>query len=104
MLLAVFGAGASFDSVNPRIHPDMTDQFRPPLADQLFDPRFRGHLQSYRSELGGTINRLRDLPDGTTLEDRLEELTIEGATYPKRFEQLAAVRFYLQRLLWDCSN
>ena len=47
MLLVIFGAGASYDSAAAN-RPDDAVTVRPPLADQLFDVRFKDVFQRFR--------------------------------------------------------
>ena len=103
MLLVVVGAGASYDSVNPRKHGSMPETLKPPLAQELFDPRFKQFLGLF-PQLSGIVDLLRDLPDGKTLEQVLESLQDDARDYPKRSEQLTAVKFYLQHVLMSCGN
>ena len=109
MLLIVFGAGASYDSVRSR--RDLGNftiysyPFRPPLADQLFDNRgyFNEVLNLY-PEARPIAQRLRDLPDDASLEQRLSGYLKESEGYEPLRRQLTAVRFYLQRVLWECGR
>jgi hypothetical protein len=110
MLLVVFGAGASYDSI-PSAPPEsgrpLFGDSRPPLANQLFDERgfFIQHLERFPachpivpylrpSRPGGSVN----------VEQVLGTLDQEATRDPQRHRQLAAVRFYLQHALADCSN
>ena len=103
--MIVFGAGASYDSVRSR--RDLGNfsiysyPFRPPLADQLFDNRgyFNEALNLY-PEARSIAQRLRDLPAGASLEDRLSGFLKESETYEPLRRQLTAVRFYL----WECGR
>jgi hypothetical protein len=106
MLLIVFGAGASYDSVpsrNPRSYSGL--ERRPPLANQLFDDRalFTDVMKSW-PQCQPIIPYLRNLPSGVSLERRLEELQNEAPSYPARYSQLAAVRYYLQLMLQQCER
>ena len=103
MLLVVLGAGASHDSVNPRKHRSLDERDRPPLADGLFHHRFGPMFRQF-PQFAGIVDRLRDVPSGTTLEQVLETIQAEAEEYPKRHEQLTAVRFYLQHVLYNCGN
>ena len=105
MLLVVFGAGASFDSVAslpaPRSWREDGQQARPPLADQLFDdrPRFgeaSGVLEYFRPILPLLRHR--------GVEQTMQRLQAEAATNPERHSQLTAVRYYLQFILWGISH
>jgi hypothetical protein len=108
MLMIVFGAGASYDSVPafpPGLTPEVEEQFRPPLANGLFENRgwFASILSKY-PECRPIVPLLRDLK-GASIELVLQELQNEAENkYPKGLQQLAAVRFYLQDLLWNCGG
>ena len=101
MLLIILGAGASHDSVNTSQHP-MDESLRPPLANGLFDRRFDGSVRQFE-QLLCVLDRLRERPNGVSLEEQLETLQEEGVTYPKRLEQLVAIKFYLQNVLFNCG-
>jgi hypothetical protein len=106
MLLVVFGAGASFDSVDPRLHSGMDreeDAACPPLANRLFDERYKQFLDQF-PVLSGILHQLRNLPSDVGLEQRLEQLQSDGTNYSPRLGQLVAVRFYLQRVLQHCGD
>jgi len=108
MLLVIFGAGASYDSMpshpaNLR-GPFIVEQNRPPLANQLFEDR--GHFAAALSEFPECheiIPWLRK-PQETTLEGELQRLQDQAQSYPARHSQLAAVRHYLQQMLWRCEQ
>ncbi len=105
MLLVVFGAGASFDSA-PDYSPssDHRNAFesRPPLANQLFEnrPIFRAALKNFRQCLP-LVTRLSN-PE-PSIETQLDALLIEGDRYPARHQQLAAIRFYLRRIIHETA-
>lgn len=115
MLMVVFGAGASFDSVpskppstddlqSPNVWPANRKSCRPPLANQLFEERdfFAETLERYSQCLSITPY-LRHLGK-RQLEEVLEQLQFEAASYPPGHQQLAAVRYYLHDMLWDCGD
>ena len=104
MLLVIFGAGASFDSVPhylPGNSPFPIDKYRPPLANQLFDDRdaFVAIMQRF-SDCLPLIPHLRG---GVQVEQRLARFQSEAAKYPARHRQLAAIRYYLHVMLWTCQ-
>lgn len=107
MLTVVFGAGASHDSINPHLSP-VDDASRPPLASALFGHRadFGTVIDTFPS-CRGIVGRLRSTflrkPDAY-LEDELEVLQAKAETYPPLRQDLAALRFYLQRSIWQCSE
>ena len=107
--MVVFGAGASYDSI-PALPPKkQQDQaagaafYRPPLSNELFADRepFSTVLANY-PQCHPIIPFLRHL-ENASVEEVLEELQNEGAKYPARIQQLAAVRYYLHHLLWVCD-
>lgn len=109
MLLVVLGAGASFDSVSPsvlrRIPKEQQLEWRPPLAKDLFADR-----RSFEQVLNGlpqcaalVADLQRRLENNANLEQELEHLQDEAASYPPRHRELAALRLYLQEMLWGCS-
>jgi hypothetical protein len=105
MLMVIFGAGASYDSF-ARHSPEskMYPEDRPPLAIELFDdrPAFAKILrlfpdcQSVASDL-----RHRDPKQG--VEQVLERLQSESVNDPIGQREMAAVRYYLQKIIWDCE-
>lgn len=114
----VLGAGASYDSVSPlswssEMAAGQRDygvpNYQPPLANDIFDnrPNFREVLLRFQecAALVAKLRRLRNT-DGFLLEaelrkrqDRAEELQ-----YAPYFQELIAVRFYLQHVLWECGT
>jgi hypothetical protein len=108
MLLVIFGAGASYDSA-PRLPPPTTsstgDDWRPPLANQLFEdrPNFGALLTRFPAVLP-LAARLGRASDALPLEGMLAALRNEAAEYPARHSELAAVRYYLQGLIWECER
>lgn len=112
MILAIFGAGASYDSVpearfmNDRENPH-ADEARPPLANQVFEDRamFRQHLSDH-PELNAVLNRLIPFadPHGFDLEETMERLYDERDTHPQRHGQIMAIRMYLASIIEECSQ
>jgi hypothetical protein len=43
-------------------------------------------------------------PSTGTVEEILEKLQSEGVDYPERHRQIAAIRYYLQGMLFECEN
>jgi len=113
VLLVVFGAGASYDSDPDHIPPDNPnervdtlspiEQARPPLANRLFDnrPQFLSTMGAF-PECLALIPRLRK--SGVAVEKELAKLQAEASDYPERHRQLAAIRCYLRRALWECQD
>src|SRR5689334_8345022 len=105
MLLVIFGAGASYDSA-PSRHPSDSRYYglphRPPLANQLFSDRpFFGEVMGKYSQCRAIIPSLRHPPNNSSVEAQLETLQQEAISYPERSQQLAAIRYYLQEILWS---
>jgi hypothetical protein len=107
MLMVIFGAGASYDSVEAvrpnaataRDYPD-----RPPLADELFEdrPRFTEMMTRYR-DCVPLISRLRTREGGLSVEEMLGRLYDTVPTHVARHRQFAAIRFYLHAMKWVCQ-
>jgi hypothetical protein len=107
MLMVVFGAGASYDSAPsyPAGEWSVYEEDRMPLADQLFDNRkeFVKALNLF-PKCKPIVTPLRHRSGGIAIERELQRLQAEAAEYPERHKQLAAVRYYLQFMLWECER
>jgi len=114
MLMVVFGAGASYDSIPSRPPPrqriagvlgDPISGYRLPLAKELFEdrPLFNDWLARFE-HCQGVIVRLRNACKAGSLEHELQKMQDEAKNNPWRHKQLAAVQFYLQSMLWDCKR
>jgi len=106
MLMVVFGAGASYDSVSKL--PDynrLASTYRPPLASGLFSrrPHFDAWISRYYA-CNAVINQLQSPPNGSSVESELEKLWTEREKNPRRYRQLAAVQFYLHSMIWECTE
>ncbi len=108
MLMVIFGAGASYDSMPsrpPSIYPRSAIESRPPLAEELFlDSGFFAEALSRFSDCHPIVPYLQNVPQGKTLEHTLETLRSEAKTDPTRKRQLAAVQYYLHFMLWECER
>jgi len=107
MLMVIFGAGASYDSVEavrPNVGTARDYQDRPPLADELFQdrPRFTEMMTRYR-DCVPLISRLRTREGGLSVEEMLGRLWDAAPTYGARYRQFAAIRFYLHAMMWVCQ-
>lgn len=108
VLLVVFGAGASFDSVPSHPPPpsrvDDTEE-RPPLANDLFDERrlFARTIWEL-PQLLPILPRLRHRAGNVTVEAVLQDFQAEAGQDPQRYRQLTAVRYYLHDTLWQISG
>jgi len=115
VLLVVFGAGASFDSVPhlrptevlPAVRPAMqNDHFendRLPLANQLFDtrPMFVQAMQQFPDCLA-VIPQLRK--EGVIVEAELATIRAQARTYSRAHRELAAIIFYIHFAIWECQK
>lgn len=112
MLLVIFGAGASYDSA-PHLPPPRStadklaqanySQDRPPLANELFEDRtaFVGAMVGFPACLD-LIPSLRR--SGTAVERELARFQQQAETFPRRHQQIAAIRYYLHVALWECQR
>lgn len=116
MLLVIFGAGASFDSVHhlPPIeysirpitsgmrtrHSHNAD--RPPLASQLFEDR--STFVELMKEFPDCLPIIPLLRGNVAVEQQLAALEQQAKKDPTRHRQLLAIRFYLHRVLWMCQK
>jgi len=105
MLLVIFGAGASYDSVphrRPRSNSSVEED-RPPLANELFGDRneFVRVMEMF-SNCRELIPMLR--VDGVVVERELAKIQEQAKTFPKAHQELMAIRFYLQVALWNCQK
>jgi hypothetical protein len=103
MLMVIFGAGASYDSVShcpPSVHRDS----RPPLADHLFDTRdyFEQALGSYGDAFKWILPVLRD--PKVNVEQELARYQSQAPNFPPAYQELAAIRHYLRFALWKCTD
>jgi hypothetical protein len=106
MLLVIFGAGASYDSLPSRPLAEFPKvEARPPLADHLFDDRPL-FLETLRRvpQCHPIVARLRHRPAGISLEAKLTELESDASNHSLRRTQLAGLRYYLQVLLFECCR
>ncbi len=102
MLLVIFGAGASYDSVAGPLTPQEAypaTLSRPPLANELFNRRFGDDIALF-PRCQPVIPYLQK--PGANIEGELEKLQNEVPEYKERSRQLAAIRYYLQTMLSRC--
>lgn len=113
MLMVIFGAGASYDSAPAYPPPEKfivpsgleREQCRPPLANQLFENRpLFANVLLLLPRTNAVVPPLRDSSEERPLEHELQELRDEAERYPRASVQLAAVRYYLHEMLWECEN
>lgn len=112
MLTVVFGAGASYDSVDrervstPFDSPN--NQYQPPLANGLFSdrPPFNNIVARYPA-VAPLVRHLRGVvPETRSVEDELERISEQAETSKRQDlqERLVAVRYYLRDALTECGN
>lgn len=104
-LLVIFGAGASFDSVAEP--PEYADRdWRPPLASQLFENRrsFGEVMQRFPDALPVIAEVRSAVRSGAPVEATLQGLRNRASSYPALERSLAAVRFYLQEVIWRSGD
>src|SRR5712692_1280956 len=106
MLLVIFGAGASYDTA-PSCPPGQHrgSEYRPPLANQLFEERqnFAGALRRFQRCIP-IVPYLRHIATDKNLEQVLEGLRAQAEHYPEARRQLLAVQWYLHYILWDIDH
>lgn len=108
MIMVIFGAGASYDSVPskpPSEYPRQKLLDRPPLANELFldDGVFQKALTRY-PQCHPIVPYLQNPVARASIEGALETLQRDSETDIDRKRQLAAVRFYLRDVIWECEQ
>jgi hypothetical protein len=112
MLMVVFGAGASYDAIpsfppgtSPLEMPYYDKNNRMPLADHLFEDRanFVEVLNEYK-ECHPVVPYLRNRISGKSVEQVLQGLLAEADQYPQGRKQLAAIRYYLQSMIYHTED
>lgn len=105
MLMVIFGAGASYDSVPSRPPRTSRSEYRPPLANDLFSnrPQFVTAMRRF-PRCQAIIPYLQQPAEGRPVEQVLEGLQEEAKEYPERHRQLTAIRYYLHFMLWECEQ
>ncbi len=103
--MVIFGEGASYDCDPGREPKNVNQPDRPPLSDNLFEKSdIVNHVISAYPRCRPVIPHLRRISArGDSVEQVLETLLCEAARDGDRHCQLAAIRFYLARMLSDCG-
>jgi hypothetical protein len=115
VLLVIFGAGASFDSVpdrlpgqilpalRPALVADHPENDRPPLASQLFDnrPSFVRAMTRFPDCIP-LMHPLRK--PNIMVEQELARIQDQAEEYPPVHRELASIRYYLHFALSECQN
>jgi hypothetical protein len=96
VLLVIFGAGASKDSVQTPSHGNL----EPPVTRDVFGPRFTHLLAPAEVPLARQpVDQMRELTaSGLAVEVALRRLERTSLHLPATRMHLAAVRYYLQRV------
>lgn len=107
MIMVIFGAGASYDSVPSRPLKIYTREKllnRPPLAKELFLDMgvFAESLRQF-SQLKPIVPYLQSIAPQKNIEHVLGELQAEGEKDSERKRQMAAIRYYLHFVIWACE-
>ena len=102
--MVVFGAGASYDSYPTHQAPEYCNDDRPPLAIHLFDERqeFARVLRLF-PDCQSLIPHLRHRDPNEAVERVLERLQAESVNDPIGQREMTAIRYYLQRIIWECG-
>ena len=108
MLMVIFGAGASFDSVPERdwTEEQKRSEHRPPLAASLFEPRaaFQEPLEKFW-ECAPLVGRLRNaVARKEAIEEFLEREVVRSEGDVAVLSQMLALRYYIDRVISDCSS
>ena len=104
--MVIFGAGASYDSAAsypPTTGNPQVERFRPPLARGLFEDRadFQNMLRNY-AECAPILQYLRQ---AVQIESVLQEFQVQAnGGDGRKARQLAAIRYFLQEMLYWCSK
>ena len=99
----ILGAGASYDSFArvPAPGQFLGSQWRPPLANQLFESRWGPYIQRF-PQMHAIIPELER--EDSDVERLLEKFQTESKEHPRRNNQLIAIRYYLQTMLESCLD
>ena len=102
-LLVILGAGASYDSFARIPAPGrfVGSEWRPPLANQLFESRWGPYIQQF-PQMHAIIPELER--EDSNVEQLLEKFQSESKEHPRRNNQLVAIRYYLQMMLENCLD
>lgn len=105
--MAIFGAGASYDSAQA-FPPRLTSggPWRPPLAKDLFidgNHEFGSIVRKY-PKLTHILPYLRQPSNGRSVEEVLEDLVDQSKDNPETLRELASVRYYLCELLHNVTQ
>src|SRR5262245_26550907 len=102
MLLLIFGAGASYDSMPEKPANLALLKERMPLANELFDARFGDTLARW-PQIKSLVPYLQQRSQERSVESVLEELVQQAKGYPPMYGKLNAMRYYLQDLITNAG-
>lgn len=103
MLLVIFGAGASHDSVDERVnsrpYAQLGRDYMPPLARDLFDGRsdYQDIMSNYPAVKGIVQELRRKTHAGESIEEVMQSLSDSKAL--RNIIGISATRFYLNHLI-----
>jgi SIR2-like domain len=111
-LLVIFGAGASYDSVDENLALDEAARtgpqlFRPPVTADIFSPRstFGPVLASLPRLLGLVVELRKRVSVGEALERQLDNVQVRAeAGDAIAAVQLMSLRFYLREVIESCGR
>jgi hypothetical protein len=99
--MVIFGAGASYDSLARGPSGEYGSVWRPPLANELFDPRWGPYITLFPQ----AASLITDLEKpGTNVEGELEKFQNDTEQYARLRVPLTAIRYYLQSMLSSCQS
>ena len=101
MLMVILGAGASYDSLARGPPGELGSQWRPPLANELFHPRWGPYITLF-PQAASLITDL-EKPE-INVEGELEKIQNDATQYPRLLVPLTAIRYYLQSMLSSCQG
>ncbi len=82
------------------------ENYRPPLANELFENRenFSATVERFPA-CAPLVTKFRRLMGSQefSIERELRAVQDEADNYPRFHQQLAAIRFYLQHIVWECG-
>jgi hypothetical protein len=107
MLMAIFSAGASYDSAQAYpLSPPTSQPWRPPLASGLFLDQYQafGDIVRKYGKLSHIFPYLRELSGVGSVEEVLQSLLAEATSFPERLREFASVRYYLCELLTELTT
>jgi hypothetical protein len=104
MLMIIFGAGASYDSISYDDPAKANHPYRPPLTNQIFKLKGRPWENGIASQLMPLVQRLEEIGDITNLESTLDNMHNIPPDKDAIIRQLTAFRFFLQSVFMSCSR